>query len=247
MIGTIFRFLLLLLIKLLTRIFYHFEIEWISGKLESYKDAKVFLLINHTSLFEPLFIGAFPIPLLWEMSHRFAYPIAQKTLNRPIAGFTFKLLSPVTLPLTKNRDKAWRNFLRVISGGKYLIGFAPEGRMRRANGLDKDGKPMTMMGGVVDILENTKSGNILFLFSGGLHHVQIPGEGAPKLFKKIQLALDSKPIDEYKAEVLSKYGEDLRKGILADLEHRRDTLCPKVIDVRKPILIRFCIQLVKMW
>ena len=43
MIGTIFRFLLLLLIKLITRIFYHFEIEWISGKLKSYKDQKVFL------------------------------------------------------------------------------------------------------------------------------------------------------------------------------------------------------------
>ncbi len=248
MIGTIFRFLLLLLIKLITRIFYHFEIEWISGKLKSYKDQKVFLLINHTSLFEPIFIGAFPIPLLWEISRRFAYPIAQKTLNRPIAGFTFKLLSPITLPLTKNRDKAWRNFMRVITSGKYLIGFAPEGRMRRANGLDKDGKPMSMMGGVVDILEHTKSGNILFLFSGGLHHVQIPGEGAPNLFKKIHLALDSKPIEEYISEVQAKYGsEDLRKGILADLEHRRDTLCPKFNDERKPILIRFCIQLVKMW
>lgn len=247
MLGTIFRFILLLFIKVMVRIFYHFEIQWINEKPSSYKDQKVFLLLNHTSLFEPLYIGAFPIPLLWEISKRFAYPIAKKTLDRPVAGFTFRLLSPITLPLTKNRDKAWRNFMRVISSGKYMIGFAPEGRMRRANGLDKDGKPMTMLGGVVDILDHTKSGNVLFLYSGGLHHIQIPGEGAPKLFKKIHLALESKPIEQYIAEVKEKYGDDLRRGIPLELEYRRDTFCPRANDERKPIYVRFWIQVVNMW
>lgn len=247
MIGSIFRFLLLLNIKFVARAFYHFEVQWPSNKHISYKDQRIFLLLNHTSLFEPIFIGAFPIRLLWQIARRFTYPIAEKTLRRPIAGKAFRILSPTTLPLTRNRDKNWDVFLDTVKNSDCFIGFAPEGRMRRANGLDSDGRPMTMKGGVVDILENIPEGNILFLYSGGLHHVQTPGEGAPRIFKRIHLGIESVPVTEYLDGIRQKNPENFRKAVIADLESRRDNLCPHVIDMRRGFIVRFVQQLIFMW
>lgn len=65
----------------------------------------------------------------------------------------------------------------------------PEGRMKRPTGLDKHGQKMTVKRGVVDVLLSMKTGSMFFLYSGGLHHVQAPGQGLPHFSKRSQLVL----------------------------------------------------------
>ena len=107
----------------------------------------------------------------------------------------------------------------------------PEGRMMRANGLDKRGRPMTVRGGIADILRATSSGRMLIAYSGGLHHVQVPGEGAPRLFRTIRLAGEVVEIDAYKK---SLGGEDdemaFKRAVIDDLQARRDRHCAPIRD-----------------
>ena len=46
--------------------------------------------------------------------------------------------------------------------------------MKRANGMDLEGMPMTIRGGVADLLMAIPGGRMLIAYSGGLHHVQVP-------------------------------------------------------------------------
>ena len=64
--------------------------------------------------------------------------------------------------------------LRQIDPDAMVL-ILPEGRMKRATGLDSEGKPMTVRGGIADILETIGEGRMLLAYSGGLHHVQAPG------------------------------------------------------------------------
>jgi hypothetical protein len=107
-----------------------------------------------------------------------------------------------------------------------MVVIAPEGRMMRANGLDSQGKPMTVRGGVADILEVIPAGRMLIAYSGGLHHVQIPG-GRPKIFKTVRLRVEEVEIAEYRAAILDQTSPDgFKKAVIADLERRRDEYCP---------------------
>ena len=69
---------------------------------------------------------------------------------------------------------------------------------------------------------------IVIAYSGGLHHVQVPGEGLPKLFKTIKLNLEAFDIADYKAMFTEAAGdaEQWRKAVLADLQMRLETRCP---------------------
>ena len=49
----------------------------------------------------------------------------------------------------------------------------------------------------LDILEMLSEGEMVLVYSGGLHHVQIPGQGLPKLFKTIQVRCEKLNIQEY--------------------------------------------------
>jgi hypothetical protein len=46
-------------------------------------------------------------------------------------------------------------------------------------------------GGIADILEAIPSGRMLLAYSGGLHHVQAPGEHVPRPFRTLYLNLES--------------------------------------------------------
>ncbi len=46
--------------------------------------------------------------------------------------------------------------------------------MRRKDGFDKSGKPLTVRSGVCDVLSKYKSNPFLVLYSHGLHHVYAP-------------------------------------------------------------------------
>ena len=195
-------------------------------KAEEFKKLKLFLLLNHTSLYEPILIGAFPNALLWEMAKRFVYPVAEKTMNSPIAGTIFRLFAPHTVSISRRRDHTWDRFMGKCSAKNSLIGIAPEGRMKRPTGLDKSGRPMNMKSGVSELLSQIDSGGMLLLYSGGLHHIQSPGSGLPKLFRRIRLRFEFLDIEGYKESFCrSSDPATLAKRIILDLEKRRDRHC----------------------
>ena len=221
----LFIFSLLVLIKLLSRLFYRFEFRWV-GEVpnDPWDGIRLAALINHTSLFEVIFFGVFPYRVLWQLASQGVAPIADKTSSRPIAGRLFRTLAHRVVPITRSRDHTWEQVLDEI-GPRSMVLLAPEGRMMRKNGRDSDGKPMSIKGGIADVLETMPAGRFLIGYSGGLHHVQAPGEGLPRLFRKVTLQVEALDIETYRAEHLrSPLG--FRAAIVQDLETRKARYCP---------------------
>jgi 1-acyl-sn-glycerol-3-phosphate acyltransferase len=179
------------------------------------------IALNHTSLFEFLFISAIPNKNLWRAIDRLVLPVADVTLNRPVAGFFFRKLIPNAVPISRKRDDSWAQFLEKISANSLILIF-PEGRMMRKDGLDKHGKPMSIKGGIAEILEKLNSGKVLVAYSGGLHHVQAPGELIPKIFQRIEIGFEELDIVEYKKSLDQK---DFRAAVIRDLEERKSKNC----------------------
>ena len=108
-----------------------------------------------------------------------------------------------------------------------MVALLPEGRMKRANGLDSEGRPMTVRGGIADILETIGEGRLLLAYSGGLHHVQVPGQRFPRLWKTIRMNLELVDIGTYRRELMAQAGEaGFKRAVTADLDRRRDRNCP---------------------
>lgn len=211
-------------IRTFSKVFYTLELKWLSTKQNDYANVRMVVFLNHTSLYEPLFVQAAPVSFLWELSKKLIAPAADKTLNRPIVGRFWKFMSPGLISITRKRDKSWFQFLEAIEK-KNIITIAPEGRMKRGTGLDSEGKPMSVRSGIAEIIEELKEGDMLIAYSGGLHHVQHPGEFMPRLFKNIRLNLELVDIISYKKQFHSK-GIQFRKDIVADLEKRIMQNCP---------------------
>lgn len=222
---SLLRFVILLVIKVLSRVFYRFDVGMIGDgdPGPGWRDVTVGLLLNHTSLFEPLYVGALPLSLLWRLATKGIFPAADVTMDRPLVGRFLNLLAPRVVSITRKRDDSWQTFLGQIDGDGILI-IAPEGRMKRPDGLDRHGKPMTVKGGVVDAIQLLSRGTMLIAYSGGLHHVQIPGQGFPKLFKTLKIRFEALKIESYLAAFT---GSDsaIRLAIIRDLEARRDRYC----------------------
>jgi len=102
---------------------------------------------------------------------------------------------------------------------------APEGLMKRPNGLDKFGKEMSVRGGIADIIEKMDSGRMILCLSGGLHHVQSPGEQFPHLFKTIKMNLVSLEILEFKSK-LSPEPRKRKFEIIEELQRYINKDCP---------------------
>jgi hypothetical protein len=223
---SIVSFMMLFVIKYLSRLFYRFEVHWVGEKVKDWNEIKVFFLLNHTSLFEPIFCAIFPNRQLWRASQHLIVPGADITLKRPIVGKFFKNLGPDVVPITRQKDHTWDEFLQKIHP-ESLIAILPEGRMKRKNGLDKEGKPMTVRGGFVDILTKMRQGKILILYSGGLHHIQAPGEKYPHLFKKVKANFELLDIQEYLKSFKSEGSElKLKSMMIQDLENRIKLFTP---------------------
>jgi hypothetical protein len=206
-------------VKALSKLFYRTEATWITPMDQmDWDNIPVVAMLNHTSLFEPLFIAAIPNINLWRALNRLVVPVADVTLNRPIVGAIFKALAPDAVAITRKRDDSWTEFMDKV-GGNSLVLIFPEGRMKRKDGLDKNGKPMNVKGGIADILERIDKGKLVIAYSGGLHHVQAPGELIPRLFKTIRVAIEQVDIREYK-RLLGGSGTDFRASVVADLERR---------------------------
>lgn len=218
-------FFLLSMIKIISTIFYHGEFKWLNEHPKNPWDkTRLMVLMNHTSLYEPLFIQALSFSFLWHLSAHLNLPGADTTLNRPIVGRFWKLLVPNIVSISRKKDDTWTHYLNTIDKKSVII-IAPEGRMKRPNGLDKDGKPMTVKGGIFDILEALNEGGMVLTLSGGLHHVQAPGQLIPRFFKTIKMNFVYIDIPEYKKRF--KGDEKERKlAIVKDLQDRLEKDCP---------------------
>src|SRR4029453_14173600 len=105
---------------------------------------------------------------LWgESPRRGVIPGAEKTANRPLVGRFFRLFAPDVIPISRQRDSTWQEVVDRI-GPRSLVVIAPEGRMKRSTGLDAEGNPMTVRGGIADVLRGIPGGYLLVGYSGGL-------------------------------------------------------------------------------
>ncbi len=229
MFRDLFVFTLLLTLKVFARTFYRIRMEWIHDPPpEPWRHLRLVAILNHTSLFEPLFAGGTPNHFLWRLAHHGLIPVAKKTTDRAVVGTFFRLIAKNVVPITRARDESWKQVLARIDPDA-MVGILPEGRMKRANGLDSEGRQMSVRGGIADILESVGEGRMLLAYSGGLHHVQIPGQRFPRLFQTIRMRLEVVEISEYRSDLMERGGgthEGFKAAVIADLEHRRDTFCP---------------------
>lgn len=214
------RFAILLLVKYLTKLFYRHRITWFSDKRSiDWSNCRLLIFLNHTSLYEPVFFGAAPNGLLKQIAANLIVPIADNTHQRPIVGRLLSLLVPGFVPISRKRDDTWRQFLDQIQP-HHMTCIAPEGRMKRRNGLDKDGKPMDVKPGVVDILERLEGGTILIAYSGGLHHIQAPGESIPRIFKSVNVGIEVLDLDDYKSQMAGESKIIFKNNVVSDLNQR---------------------------
>ncbi len=220
-------FLLLLGVKAVSRLFFRFRLEWVGSVPERpWSGLRLVAILNHTSLYEPVLAGAAGLPLLWDISRRGVVPVARKTLRRGNVGLFFRLLARHVVEVTRRPDETWRSLLAHVDE-RALVAILPEGRMKRRNGLDSDGRPMTVRGGIADILRAIPEGRMLLVYSGGLHHIQAPGELLPRPFRTIRLRVESLDIAAYRHSIMERSDDSsFKRAVIADLEHRRDTLCP---------------------
>ena len=220
-------FCLLLAIKVFARLFYRIDMQWI-GKVppDPWRHVRLVAFLNHTSLYEPLFAGGAPNHFLWRIARHGVIPIADKTAERLLVGRFFKLIAHRVISITREHDETWDEVLARIDPDAMVV-IAPEGRMKRSTGLDKAGRPMTVRGGVAEILESIGGGRMLVAYSGGLHHVQAPGERWPRLFKTIRIRLEALDIARYREQILARSGHrGFKKAVIEELERRRDAICP---------------------
>jgi len=215
---------MLVILKVLSRIFYRPDFAFIGPTPEDPWDVRLVVFINHTSLFEPVFLSGVPKRFIWRLAAHGVIPAADKTTDRPLVGIVFRFVAHSVIPITRQRDHTWFAVLDKIDP-KSMVVIAPEGRMKRETGLDLHGKPMTVRGGVADIMLAIEHGRMLLAYSGGLHHVQIPGK-IPNLFERVQMRIENLEISDYIAEQMAKGGQDeFKRNVIRDLESRRDTYC----------------------
>lgn len=224
MIGNYVRFLVLCTLKAVTMLFYKMRLRWINPEGGDFTDVRLVVVLNHTSLFEPLFVCGLPWRFMWEIASRAVYPAADITMNRPLVGKLYKLTAPNVVSISRKRDDTWSDFLGKISQNSMVM-IAPEGRMKRPNGLDKHGNKMTVRGGIAEIISQLKSGKMLIAYSGGLHHIHAPGDWFPKPFKTMHLAVEQIEITEF-LQSFSAESHNIKEEIAKSLELRRDQHCP---------------------
>ena len=218
-------FSLLFLLKALSKIFYRPDFAWIGPTpKDPWAGIRLVVFLNHTSLFEPVFLTGVPNRFIWRLAAHGVIPAADKTTDRPLVGIVFRFIAHHVIPISRQRDHTWFAVLERIDPNSMVV-IAPEGRMKRETGLDLHGNPMTVRGGVADIMLAIERGRMLLAYSGGLHHVQVPGK-LPNVFERVQMRIENLDLADYIAEQMAKSGPDgFKKNVVRDLEARRDRYC----------------------
>jgi 1-acyl-sn-glycerol-3-phosphate acyltransferase len=218
-------FLILAMLKIISSVFYRRELTWLNEPPENpFDKARVFVLLNHTSLYEPVYLSALSFRYLWKLTKNLSVPGADVTLKRPIVGLFWKLMMPNISSVSRKSDNTWRSYLESIKKDSIVL-IAPEGRMKRPNGLDKNGRPMTVKPGIADIIMTIPEGGMILCLSGGLHHIQKPGEHFPKVFKTIRMNFVYLELSEYRKKFPGTVMEQ-KLQITKDLQKYLETSCP---------------------
>ena len=223
---------LLLLIKGISNLFWRKRVEWVgeTGPGDRWEGVRIVAILNHTSLYEWIFAGLPPNRFLRQIARHGVVPIAEKTSRRPIVGGFYRMVAAHVVPISRQRDHTWRSVVEKVDDPKAMLLILPEGRMMRRNGLDHEGKPMTVRGGIADILSAIPQGTMLLAYSGGLHHVQVPGETLPRLFRTVRMNFERVDIASYREAMMADGEESFRSRVKADLEARRDRYCPATAE-----------------
>jgi 1-acyl-sn-glycerol-3-phosphate acyltransferase len=226
--GSVLRFCLLLLLKAACRVFYRFDVEWVGPKpADRWRRIRIIAVLNHTSLYEPLYAALLPLDLLWHLARHGVVPVAAKTLARPGVGWLLRLVARHVVSVSRRRDASWREVVRYFEDPSAITIIFPEGRMLRRTGLDVDGQPMTVRGGIADLLAGVPTGRMLLAYSGGLHHIAAPGDRFPRLFQRIAVRLELLEIPEYRTSLDGTASmETFRRRVIQDLTLRRNRYCP---------------------
>jgi hypothetical protein len=226
MLQSVLVFLLLVTVKAVSAVFYRHELTWVGDPPgDRWEKLRVIAFLHHTSLFEPIFLAVVPVHVLWRLARHGVIPAASKTTDRPLVGLFYKFVARRVIPITRERDETWTRVLGEIDPESMVV-MAPEGRMMRATGLDANGQPMTVRGGIADILESVGKGRMLLAYSGGLHHVQVPGHW-PRPFKKVRMRAEVVEIEAYRDELLARGdAREFKRFVKEDLERRRDLYRP---------------------
>jgi hypothetical protein len=218
-------FCILALVKTLSHLFYRHEFQWLNEHpRDVWEKARLIALLNHTSLYEPLFIQGWSYAYLWKITSNLSVPGADITLNRPIVGQFWKLMMPNISSVSRKSDNTWSTYLESIKDHSIVL-IAPEGRMKRPNGLDKFGKSMSVRPGIVDIILAIPEGGMVLCLSGGLHHIQKPGQRVPKVFKTIRMNFVYLDLVEYRKKFAGSPREQ-KLMITKDLQKYLETSCP---------------------
>ena len=232
---SILVFALLAVIRTISRVFFRLRSEWVRPLPPNpWDDLRMVVILNHTSLYEWLLAGFASWSLLWQFASHGVLPVAEKTIKRTWVGLFFRSLVRHPVVITRQRDHTWEDVLRRIDDPKAIAVILPEGRMKRRNGLDAYGREMTVRGGIADILAAIPSGRMLIVYSGGLHHIQAPGELVPRILRVVRIRKEVLDIPGYVAALGGSEDYDtFKKAVITDLEHRRDAICP-IGDVDLP-------------
>lgn len=233
---TLSVFNLLMVLKYVGKMFYKHDFQFIGPTpKDPWAGIRLVAFLNHTSLFEPVFLGGVPNRFIWRLAAHGVIPAASKTTARPLVGLIFKFVAHHVIAITRERDHTWFAVLNKIDP-KSMVVIAPEGRMKRANGLDANGNPMTVRGGIADILLAVKEGRMLLAYSGGLHHVQIPEHTMVRLYQTVRMRIENLDMAEYIEQMMAAAGPDgFKKTVMRDLDSRRDRYAPEESKFEKRI------------
>jgi len=224
-------FLLLFVVRTFARVCYRFDARWIGwrrldpGQVDR---LRIISLLNHTSLYESIFVALAPTRLLWRLARGGVLPVADETMRQLGAGAFFRLVTDRVVPISRRRDGTWDEVLRNATRDRAISVVCPEGRMLRTTGYDKNGEPMRVRSGVADMISAAEGGTMLMVYSGGLHHVVAPGQRWPRLFKRIRVRLELVDIEEYRSRVASLARDEavFRARVIQDFTRRRNACCP---------------------
>src|SRR5581483_1043322 len=131
-----------------------------------------------------------------------------------------------------NGASARRTHLQVRRASRHLHHARARSHLVRGpeqdrSQLDDNGNPMSVRGGIADILMAVKEGPMLLAYSGGLHHVQIPDHTMVRLFQTVRMRTEIVEIDSYIEEQMAKGGEEqFKRNVREELDRRRDLYCP---------------------
>ncbi len=219
-------YLILLLGRFASRSLWSAAIEWVGDVPEDpWEDVRLIAILHHTSLAEPIYLPAVPDRMLRRMARHGVAPIADETMARPVAGRLFRLVVANSVPITRRRDNSWARVMEQVDDPQAIVAMCPEGRMMRPDGRDKRGDAMTVKPGIAEVLQALGRGRMILAYSGGLHHVFPPGASYPRLFKPLELRVESLDIARYVAERTAEDGP-FTDAVIRDITRRRDIHTP---------------------